>query len=91
MAMAEQISQIVAAKEPDLFASGLHKIEHIGGGNLRFIFYVVSMANGVPQRVPLDRGLIMPIESVPEGIGKTLMALGRQVAVSASGKLTICH
>lgn len=82
-------TEIVLAKEPDLFASGLHSIESIGGGNLRFVFYVVTKEGG--KRTPLDRGLIMPIEFVPEAVGKTLMALGRQVIVSASGALTIAH
>lgn len=84
--------QIVLAKQqPDIFASGLHSIEHAGGGCFRFVLYVNKIIDGKTVRVLVDPGVVMPIDAIPDAIGKTLMALGRQVVVSASGVLTVAH
>lgn len=63
---------------PDIFASGLARIEDIGGGNLRFTFYTTQRStlfvDERPEHVVVER-LIMPLSAVQQAVQATLIAM----------------
>lgn len=75
----------------DVFVSGLECIEPVGGGCLRFVLFVNQVIDGVNVRVSLDHAVVMPIDALPDAIGKALMALGRQVFIKPDGTMTVMH
>lgn len=77
----------------DLIVSGLDRVEFIGAGLVRFVLYVDLPAMAGPRgvRTAAERDLVMPLVNVPDGIGKTMLAMGRTIVVSRNGNLTIGH
>jgi hypothetical protein len=63
---------------PDIFASGLARIEDIGGGNLRFTFYTTQRStlfvDERPEHVIVER-LVMPLGAVQQAIQAALIAI----------------
>lgn len=74
-----------------VFVSGLEAVERVGGDCLRFVFFVNEMLNGKLTRVLQQQTVVMPITALPDAIGKSLTALGRQVLVRADGSVTAMH
>jgi hypothetical protein len=75
----------------DVFASGLERIEIVGGGCLRFVMYAMEQIEGRMCRVEMERAIVMPLDALPDAIGKALMAMGRQVMVRPDGQITVAH
>jgi hypothetical protein len=73
----------------DLVADGLDRIEILPGRRLRFVFYIAADQDGRGARVPTRCDLIMPLASIPDAIGKTMLAIGRQVFVKPDGSITL--
>jgi hypothetical protein len=63
---------------PDIFASGLARIEDIGGGNFRFTFYTNQRSTVYPdersEHIVVER-LIMPLSAVQQAVQATLIAM----------------
>lgn len=61
---------------PDIFVSGIGRIETAGGGNLRFTFFTVqqSLHGHGPERVIVAR-LVMPSEIIPAAALAATMAV----------------
>ena len=75
----------------DLHISGIESITDIGGGEIRVEFYVNRPGeDGRLQRIVLEDGIVMPISSVPDGIGKALMAIGRRIIAREDG-ISVTH
>lgn len=55
---------------PEIFVSGVGDIEDIGGGCVRFTFYVMEKG----QRIVTAK-IVMPISAVPDGVAKTTAML----------------
>jgi hypothetical protein len=79
--------------QQDLVVSGLDRVEMIGADLVRFVLFVdlPPMGRTAPVRVAAERDLVMPIANVPDGLGKTMLAVSRTIIVSRSGNLTIGH
>jgi hypothetical protein len=61
----------------DIYATGLLRVEDIGAGTFRFVFYVNQVSTfGEPERVIVSR-LVMPADAAREGSRASLKALGR--------------
>lgn len=74
-----------------IFASGLERIEHAGGGCLRIVLFENKAINGIMERIQIVPDVIIPIDALPDAIGKAMMALGRQVCVRPDGSMTVAH
>jgi hypothetical protein len=53
---------------PDVFVTGMGKVESIGGGNYRFTFFVSQDVDGDREYVVAAK-IVMSIEAVPDAIG----------------------
>lgn len=67
------LNQVVPVQ--DVVCSGLGAVERLSGGLLRFYFYIEE--NG--EKIVAAR-VIMPAEAVPDGIVKSMVAIGGQKA-----------
>lgn len=79
------------AAHADVFVSGLERIEVVGGGCLRFVMFTMEHIEGRMCRVELDNAIVMPLDALPDAIGKALMAMGRQVVVRPNGQISVAH
>jgi hypothetical protein len=60
----------------DTVCSGLGAIERLGGGLYRFWFYIEQTDDdGMIEKVVVDK-LVIPASAVPDGILKTIAAMG---------------
>lgn len=83
----------IGAAVHDVVVSGVDTITDIGGGLIRVVFYVNrrSAVDGTLEKVPLDETLVMPIASVPDGIGKAMLAIGRKILAREDGLTVAVH
>lgn len=84
-------AEVITPARNRIFTSGLECIANVGGGCLEFIMFVNQDIDGHTVRVRLDESVVMPVEALPDAIGKALMALGRQVFVRPDGTITVMH
>lgn len=91
MACQEVVYGSVRGGPADVFVSGVERVEDAGGGCLRFVLFAWRVVDGKQVRAELDVAIVMPAAAVPEGIGKSMMALGRKVIARADGSLTVAH
>jgi hypothetical protein len=76
--MSELVEPVPA---PEIFTSGLAKIEDIGGGCLRFYLYVMQApidGEGPADRVVVAK-IVAPASAVPDAVMKMLASIGRAV------------
>lgn len=71
----------------DVLVSGLDRIELVGTNLLRFVLFVSWPEDR--RRGPAEVDVVMPIEAVPDAIGKTMLAVGRQIFVTQDGEITL--
>ncbi len=64
---------------PEIFCSGLGKIENVGGGCLRFYLYVTQapIDGGAPEQVLVAK-LIAPMSAVPDAVLQMMAAVGER-------------
>jgi hypothetical protein len=81
----------VRAGRHDLVVSGLDRIELVGTTLLRFVLFVSWPDEIGPgsSRLPAELDIVMPVEAVPDAIGKTMLAVGRQIFVTQEGEITL--
>lgn len=59
---------------PDIFVSGIARIENLGNGNLRFTFYVAHTAEEHPERLVVAK-MVMATADVRRALLATEIAL----------------
>lgn len=77
--MGQQSKFIDSGTAPEIFASGLHRVEHMGPVT-RFVLFVQRGEVLEPAVT-----IVMPTEAIGPGIELTLRTLGPRVFVSAAG------
>lgn len=71
------LSEIIPIQ--DVYVSGLGAIEHVGGGNLRFVLYVnQENDDGQVEKVVVAK-FIGPMSSLPEAVMKSVASLGEKL------------
>lgn len=91
MGQATRLNGNALITKRDLFVSGLERVERAGGSCLRFVPYVIHTIEGRETAVSADNSFVMPIEAIPDAIGKAMMALGRHVLIKPDGSVTVAH
>lgn len=72
---------------PDIFASGLARIEKLSGGVLRFVFFADQITDeGQHERHVVAR-LVIPISEVPKAVRQTLEAINDTPFIAENGEL----
>jgi hypothetical protein len=73
----------------DVFISGVERFEPLDGGCVRVVLYVQK--GEVPERKPAPFDVIMPLDALPDAVGKALATLGTQVLVRPDGSTMLKH
>lgn len=69
---------------PDVFVSGIHSVEDIGGGCMRFTYYVnqTSVHDGSPERV-----ICLRVVAPREAVEPTMLAVARAIGWQLVGEM----
>jgi hypothetical protein len=72
----------------EIYVTWVERIEDAGNGNVRVVFAKIQDVGGNPVRVECEDALIMPRASIPDGIGKAIVAIGR-VLIATDGSISV--
>jgi hypothetical protein len=74
----------------DQFVSGIDRIENAGGQCVRLVTYVMRDIDG--NMTPCEGPhVVMPLDALPDAVGKALSAMGRQIIVRPNGQVLLAN
>jgi hypothetical protein len=71
---------------PDIFCSGLYRVDHMSGNNFRFVFYTEEFP-GDEMRWVKSAGLILPLHSIEPGMKMTAHVITEKPLLFDAGKV----